>query len=130
MHPGEMRPWLAFAALGLTGCAAHSATQPIDVLSALSASDGQRVEIRGFLRYGDDARGLWQSRESYRTFTPAAASACITLWNAGVFRERLSQRDGSTVTITGKLHVAPPLGTDEMELGRCNDMGLIIERIR
>ncbi|ATY33704.1 hypothetical protein CVN68_18520 [Sphingomonas psychrotolerans] len=114
----------------MTGCVAHGATKPIDVLSAFSANDGQRIEVRGFLRYGDDARGVWQSQASYRDYTPEAAPACITLWNAGAFREQLLRRDGSTITITGKVRVEPPLHAGEISLGRCSDVGLVIERLR
>lgn len=126
----EMLPWLAFAAFGLTGCATHSARPSIDVQSALAASEGQRVEVRGFLRYGDDARGLWQSKASYFNFTPAAEPACITLWNAGSFRKQLLRRSNATVTIIGKRHVEPPLQIDQIALSRCSDTGLIIERVR
>jgi hypothetical protein len=131
MRAREMWPWsgLALVALGLTGCVAHGATKPIDVLSAFSASDGQRIEVRGFLRYGDDARGMWQSQASFRDYTPESAPACITLWNAGAFREQLLRRDRSMITITGKVRVEPPLHPDEISLGRCSDVGLIIERI-
>jgi hypothetical protein len=127
-----MKPWwvLHIAAFGLAGCAAHDTARPTDVRSALAAGDGQQIQIRGFLRYGDDARGLWQSAAAYRGFAPNAAPVCITLWNAGAFRERLLRRDQSIVTLIGKLHVEPPLKADEIALGRCNDVGLIIERIR
>jgi len=121
---------LAAAVLGLTGCATSSAAPSIDVFAARAAQAGRQVEVRGFLRYGDDARGLWQSEAGYRDSTSSAASACLTLWNAGAFRKRLKPRDQSTVTIGGKIFTAAALQPDEIEFGRCSDTGLIIERIR
>ena len=121
---------LALLALSLlAGCAHAPAIRPHDLLAAPTASEGKRVTVRGYLRFGDDARGLWQSKQAYRDFTPRAPSACLTLFNAGAFRTQLLARDNSIVTLVATVRTLH-LGPDEIALGWCNDTGLMIEKIR
>lgn len=113
----------------LAGCTHAQTIRPQDVIADPAANEGKRIVIRGYLRYGTDARGLWQSKQAHRGFTPAAPPACLTLFNAGDFRRQLQARDGSQVTLTASvrtIHLQP----DEIALGWCNDTGLMIEKIQ
>ena len=115
--------------LVLAGCARPvPALQPQTVLAAPADYQGKRIVVRGYLRYGDDSRSLWQSIETYRASRSAARTACLTLFNADAFHTRLRQFADSTVTLTGTvrtMHLAP----EQSALGWCNDTGLMIERI-
>lgn len=113
----------------LAGCTQDlQAIRPQDVLAHPAANEGKRVVIRGYLRYGTDARGLWQSKQAYRSFTLEAPQACLTLFNASRFAKQLHARDGSQVRLTARvqtIHLKP----DEIALGWCNDTGLMIEKV-
>lgn len=116
---------LAFA---LAGCSYSQAIHPQDVIANPAAKEGQRVFIRGYLVYGTDARGLWQSQQAYRDFTPQAPLACLTLFNASRFARELDDRAGSTVTLTARVRTLRR-EPDAITFGWCNDTGLMIEKV-
>lgn len=119
-----------FVFLALAACARpEPGLQPQSVLAAPADYQGKRVTVRGYLRYGDDARGLWQSAQAYRTYSPAKPRPCLTLFNADAFHSRLRQFADSTVTLTGTvrtIHLQP----EESARGWCSDTGMMIEKIR
>jgi hypothetical protein len=129
---GVFGPCLAIL---VAGCASVAPIHPADVLASPAGFEGRNVTIRGYLRYGDDARGLWQSSAVLRKLDTLPGNApewnsCLTLWNADKFRKQFVELRESNVTLVGIVRTMPPLGSEEIALGRCSDTGLVIESIR
>ncbi len=87
------------------------------------ACDGERIVVRGILRFGPEMRGLWESLEDIERANYRAA--CITVYNP-----HGADMDGPIrwVEVSGRFHAKRP---DRLFiLGACSDAIIEIEAVR
>jgi hypothetical protein len=96
---------------------------------------GKDITVQGYLRYGDDARGLWTSRQTYlkaRNGDSGADDAiwsnCIALNADAQFVPRLKAMNDRQVTLSGVVLIERhPL--DDVFSFSCNDVTLKVGKI-
>jgi hypothetical protein len=123
-----------------TACAHTGHVQRIlsvdDILRSGKTLDGQLVEVRGFVRYGDDSRNLWTSEKAYSKlaghFVPPSDpdwNHCISLLDSGKWRKLLVQKNGSYIVISGVVR-HDPRAEGDINFELCNELGLSIRSIQ
>lgn len=112
------------------------ALQPIDVAQAVNeqaALSQSTVVVSGLLRYGDDMRALWHSRdasEQARGALPDDAiwNKCLTVYAANpAIRRQMLRANDTIIIIRGRLQVGH--GPDRVDDLACNDVAVIVERV-
>lgn len=108
---------------------------PIIVTRGSSQFVGKKVTIRGYLRYGDDARGLWTSQHLYLQARDGDASPdhaiwanCIALNADNQLARRLRALNGKRVLLAGVVSIEPH-NNDEVFSFSCNDVALRVSKV-
>lgn len=129
-----------FVALAISAAASAGDRTPhwIKVSEVIAKYDellGRKVAIRGYLRFGDDSRNLWDEKDVYIdakegrvNIDTASSSKCITLYDIGRYRKILLKYNQHNVIIYGTIKRVP-LGEDEISLGSCNEIGVSVDRV-
>ena len=133
----HLRTTSAVLVIWLVSACTHTAVKPepksVDfVIQAASALERTKVQVAGYLRFGDDMRNLWNSKAAVSAagtgYVPAddpRSNHCITLRDCGNQRSTLLRRNGHSVLITGVVNRIP-LGPDEIEIGSCSEIGISV----
>jgi hypothetical protein len=123
-------------ALLIAGCASsprsHKNLSVDDVVRSAGPLEGSAVVVKGYLRFGDDSRNLWESRTAYLTVSnhdvapdDQAWTHCVTLWDIDGWRSALLEHNNRYVTISGVVR-RQPLRDGEIRIGSCSDLGVSI----
>jgi hypothetical protein len=103
-----------------------------DILASASALEGKQVEVRGFLRFGDDTQNLWTSKGAYSAvsgpYVPAESplwNHCISLFDTMKLRATLLQYDSHDVLVRGRV-TRYPRDNDDIVFSSCSDVGIAI----
>lgn len=94
------------------------------------------VVVSGYLRFGDDSRNLWSTKQSYVKVTKsdidpedAAWNRCITLYDVGSFREDLIKYNNHYVIISGVVRrIIQQEG--EITTSACNELGISVRSVK
>lgn len=133
-------PFLTSVFIALSGCA-HNLVPPnsigVDsVVNSAASLEGQLVTVSGYLRFGDDSRNLWSSKDAYlgiKNGNPSARAPasdyCIALYDIEKWRGILLSNDGKNVLINGVIRRIP-LKEGDISLSECSDLGIAIRSIR
>ena len=107
-----------------------------DVVANATDLVGKPTTVRGYLRFGDDSRNLWSSREAFQQVRDSdvqpddpAWDRCITLFNIEHFRDALLARNNSYVLITGLIQRVVPV-EGEITTSSCNTLGISVLQLR
>jgi hypothetical protein len=98
------------------------------------------ASVKGYLRFGDDSRNLWSTREAYSrvleqlerkdgALDEALWEHCITLFAINGWREFMLAHNDQYVIVTGVIQ-RYPAATGEISMGGCNDLGIQITSVR
>jgi hypothetical protein len=123
--------------VALVSACAHTRGPPLTVDEVIRSNpEGEVSSVRGYLRFGDDSRNLWSSKDAYDVvktrYVPPNDPAwdhCIALYGVERWRRELLARDKSYVVITGVIHRYPSKEGD-ISLGSCSDLGVTISSLR
>jgi hypothetical protein len=81
-----------------------------DLLKSARTVEDTEVEVRGFLRFGDDTQNLWSSKEAYSAvsghYVPPDSplwNHCISLFDTLTLRADLLKYDAFNVVVRGRL---------------------------
>jgi hypothetical protein len=106
-----------------------------DILKSGTTLEGQLVEVRGFVRFGDDSQNLWTSEDAYSKVARRALppddpdwNHCISLFDTGKLRKLLSQKDGQNVIASGVVR-RDPRADGAIAFETCSELGLSIRKI-
>jgi hypothetical protein len=90
------------------------------------------VSVKGYLRFGDDSRNLWNNEESYtyvrKSYVPPndpAWSRCIALYDINGWRKALLSMNNHYVLISGVVRRYPARDGD-IAMDTCSDLGISI----
>lgn len=114
----------------------RSAASVDDIVHDQGVLAGTEVSVRGYLRFGDDARNLWADRDVYlrvaegsRMSTDPLWNRCLTLYDVGAHRARLASLDGKEVVVTGRVRQVVPRPGD-VTTSACNTIGIVVHAVR
>jgi hypothetical protein len=103
-----------------------------DILASATALEGTQVEVRGFLRFGDDTRNLWTSKSAYSAvsgqYVPAESplwNHCISLFDTKKLRATLLRYDSRDVLVRGRI-TRYRRDNDDIAFSSCSDIGITI----
>ena len=106
----------------LAGCAGNlsrAESSPSAFVSQASSMDGQAVTVRGYVRFGDHARQIWDNETSLRD---ADVGSCLTLINTTPHRDILGRSDRRYARVVGVIRAN--INEGHVDYGSCNDVGL------
>lgn len=107
-----------------------------DVVAHESELVGKSITVTGYLRFGDDSRNLWNSRQVYLRVANEDAqpndpawNRCITLYDIDGFREKLVAHNNDYVLVSG---VVQRLARQEGEIttSSCNELGISVRSLK
>ena len=109
--------------------------RPAEIVRDIRALDGRQLRIAGYLRLGQEARALWQSRRDFEEARARGASGgdpvwdrCITAYYDLAIARAVERAAGSAVEIVGTVGVDRG-GEEGVDLWRCNPVHVTIHRI-
>jgi len=113
----------------------YHALNPTEITQNIGQYRGKRVIIKGYLRYGDDARGLWTSQRAYLRARDGDAGRSSSIWNncitlnAGAqIVARLRTINARRVALAGVVSVEHHQ-EDEIFSFSCNDVVLEVSAV-
>lgn len=130
--------YIMFLLITLWGCTKPSIRHDLknvqDIISNQSIYLGEQVSVKGYLRYGDDAKNIWVDGSTYSKLSDSnikpsdpAWKMCLGIYKDASLWKKLRRLDKENVIITGKLVIRK---SDEViYLGRCRALGIEIESI-
>jgi hypothetical protein len=136
----RLRSMSAVLATWLVSACTHNPVKPepksVDfVVQSARALEGTRVQVVGYLRFGDDTHNLWNSKAAETAvstgYVPADDprwSRCIALRDFGNYRSTLLRQNNHLVLITGIVNRIP-LGPDEIEIGSCSEVKISVLKV-
>lgn len=103
-----------------------------DILESATALEGRQVEVKGFLRFGDDTQNLWTSRDAYSAvsgrYVPPESplwNHCVSLFDTKKLRSTLLRYDSRDVLVRGRVtHYRRDSG--DIAFSSCSEVGIAI----
>lgn len=125
----EMHLVVSFLALSLlVGCSAGSQLRSAPDPVSLDASGlvGQRITVKGYIRYEFENRALYPAGKRTRK---AVRAACLPILvrRDDVMDRRVSTFNGKVVTVTGVIDSLAEPGM--VSVGMCKQSGIVVETI-
>ena len=106
-----------------------------NILESAVALEGKKVEVRGFLRFGDDTQNVWTSKDAYSAvsnrYVPPESplwNHCISLFDTARLRATLLQYDSRDVLVRGRV-TRHRRDNDDISFSSCSDVGITINLI-
>jgi hypothetical protein len=106
-----------------------------DILKSAGLLEGTQVEVRGFLRFGDDTQNLWSSKDAYSAvsghFVPPDSplwNHCISLSDTKKWRAALHQNDSLDVVVRGRV-TRYQRNNGDIAFESCSDVGISVASV-
>jgi hypothetical protein len=106
-----------------------------DILRSAHTAEGTEVEVRGFLRFGDDTQNLWSSKEAYSAvsghYVPPDSplwNHCISLFDTMTLRAALLKYDSFDVIVRGRVKRYRQVNGG-ITFESCSDVGISISSV-
>jgi hypothetical protein len=126
---------LLLSASYVYGGGARESLRVDDILESASALEGKQVEVRGFLRFGDDTQNLWTSKDAYSAVSGRYVSPesplwnhCISLFDTKKLRATLLRYDSSYVLVRGRV-TRYRRDAGDISFSSCSEVGITITAI-
>lgn len=106
-----------------------------DILESARVLEGTQVEVRGFLRFGDDTQNLWTSKDAYSAVSGHFVSPdsplwnhCISLFDTKKLRAALLRYDALDVIVRGRV-TRYRRENGDIAFESCSDVGISVTSV-
>jgi hypothetical protein len=127
--------FLLLSASCIYGSDAQQVLRVDDILESANVLEGKQVEVRGFLRFGDDTQNLWASKDAYSAVSGHYVAPesplwnhCISLFDTLKLRSSLLRYDSRDVLVRGRV-TRYRRDEGDIAFSSCSEIGIAINSI-